>query len=69
MIRLSEGNTVCVEDEVVIIGNQNGLSVQAEQLAKQMESISYELFCMIGKRVPRIYLKGGSICDVVRFLA
>lgn len=69
MIRLSEGNTVNVEDEVVIIGNQGGLSVQAEQLAQQMGSISYELFCMIGKRVPRIYLKGGNICDVVRFLA
>ncbi len=68
MVRVSNGNNIQVEDEVVIIGEQGGLSISAEQLAKQMGSISYELFCMIGKRVPRLYLKGGKICDVVQFL-
>lgn len=68
MIRLAQGNNVKAEDEVVIMGSRDGMCVTAEQIAQQMGSISYELFCMIGKRVPRIYFKGGKVCDMVRFL-
>lgn len=42
-------------DEVVLIGRQGRQEVTAEELAKQAETISYEIFCRISPRVPRVY--------------
>lgn len=43
-------------DECVIIGEQNGLSILAEDLAREIGTISYEVTCGIDRRVPRIFL-------------
>jgi alanine racemase len=45
-----------VDDEVVLIGASGGLSVSAEDIAKTAGTLSYEVTCGIGERVPRIYL-------------
>ena len=47
---------VKVNDEVIIIGNQNDLSILAEDIAKQLETISYEITCGINRRVVRNYV-------------
>ncbi|MDI6730959.1 MAG: alanine racemase [Candidatus Margulisbacteria bacterium] len=44
-----------VGDEVVLIGEQNGQIISADEIAKLEDTISYEVICSIGKRVPRIY--------------
>ena len=41
--------------EVVLIGRQKGESVSAEELAKLAGTISYEIVCGLGQRIPRIY--------------
>ncbi len=46
---------VHVGDEVVIIGKQGRDEITAEQIAEKTGTISYEVLCMVGKRVPRIY--------------
>jgi alanine racemase len=46
---------VKVGDEVVLIGKQGRERVTVEEIAEKADSISYEVFCLIGKRVPRIY--------------
>jgi alanine racemase len=46
---------VKVGDEVVLIGKQGRERVTVEEIAEKTGSISYEVFCLIGKRVPRIY--------------
>ena len=38
-------------DEVVLLGD----GITAEELAAKLDTISYEVFCSIGKRVPRLY--------------
>jgi len=38
-------------DEVVLIGD----GITAEEIAQRADTISYEVFCRISKRVPRIY--------------
>jgi len=43
-------------DEVVLIGQQDGQTITANDLATQMGTISYEVTCMISGRVPRILL-------------
>jgi alanine racemase len=42
-------------DEAVLIGEQNGLRIAAEDLAEQIETISYEIVTGISARVPRVY--------------
>ena len=41
-------------DEVVLLGRQGGEEVTAEELAGHAGTISYEILCSIGERVPRI---------------
>ena len=45
-----------IGDTVVLIGKQNDLTVKAEELAKLIDTISYEITCGINSRVNRIYL-------------
>lgn len=45
-----------IGSEVVLIGDQNGLSVKAKDLAARLETISYEITCGINQRVPRTFV-------------
>lgn len=45
-----------VNDEVVLIGEQLGTSILAEDLAKELGTISYEITCGISRRVIRHYI-------------
>lgn len=48
---------VAVGDEVVLMGaDTSGNCIHAEELAAWANTIPYEIFCGISKRVPRIYL-------------
>lgn len=42
-------------DEVILIGEDNGLQIRAEDLARATNTISYEITCGINRRVPRLY--------------
>ena len=44
-----------VGDEVVLIGVNNGKSVDAVELARLCETVPYEILCGISQRVPRVY--------------
>ncbi|NQU16672.1 MAG: alanine racemase [Candidatus Saganbacteria bacterium] len=46
---------VSVGDEAVLIGEQLGQVISADEIAKLDDTISYEVVCGIGKRVTRIY--------------
>jgi alanine racemase len=43
-------------DPVTLIGEQDGLSITAHELAELMGTISYEILTGISKRVPRVYM-------------
>lgn len=47
---------VRVGDEVVLIGRQGAEEITADDVAELQGTISYEVLCRIGPRVPRIYL-------------
>jgi len=46
---------IAVGDEVILIGSDNGKSVDAVELAQLCESVPYEILCGISQRVPRVY--------------
>jgi len=43
-----------VGDEVVLLGDQGGERITAQDLSDLYDTIPYELFCSIGSRVPRV---------------
>ena len=45
-----------VGDEIVLIGRSDPSSITALEIAREISSVPYEVLCMIGKRVPRIYV-------------
>jgi alanine racemase len=42
-------------DEAVLIGRQGDEEITADEVAELAGTISYEILCRIGPRVPRIY--------------
>jgi alanine racemase len=46
-----------VGDEVVLLGQQGGAEVTADDWARVLGTISYEVVCEIGPRVPRRYVE------------
>ena len=42
-------------DEVVLLGRQGGERIDADELAAKAGTISYEILCGVGRRVPRSY--------------
>ena len=55
MVDVTEVRGAEVGDEVVLLGAQGGLHIGADELASRLGTISYEVLCAIGRRVPRRY--------------
>ena len=55
MVDVTDIPNVSIGDEVVLMGRQGKEQITAEEIAEKVDSISYEVLCLIGKRVPRIY--------------
>jgi len=56
IIDVTDVSDVEVGDEVILIGEQNGLRIAAADLAQQIGTISYEIVTGISARVPRVYV-------------
>ncbi len=65
VIRLHEEQDVQMGDEVVLFGTQGDESITADELAKSLGTINYEITCMVSHRVPRLYMKNGTLRSVV----
>ncbi len=68
IIDVTNVNNIKVEDEVVVVGSLGDKCVSFDELAQKSDTINYELLCLIGKRVPRVYLENGKITDVISYL-
>jgi alanine racemase len=52
-----------VGDDVVLIGAQGAEGVTAEDLARHLQTINYEVTCGISARVPRVYHRDGEAVE------
>lgn len=69
MIDITDINgDIKVGDEVIILGEQNGLRFNADNFAEIMGTINYEILCMLKYRIPRVYVKNGKIFNVRNYL-
>ena len=55
MVEVGHLKNVKVGEDVILIGSQAGEIIRAEELAKLINTIPYEVLCNIGRRVPRVY--------------
>jgi alanine racemase len=55
MVDVTDIPKVSLGDEVILMGRQGRQQITAEEIAEKINSISYEVLCLIGKRVPRVY--------------
>ena len=62
MVDVTEIDGVVEGDEVVLIGSMGDETITMEHLGKIADRFNYELACVIGKRVPRIYIKDNVEC-------
>ena len=62
MIDVTEIDQVSLGDEVVLIGTSGTNTITMEDLGTLSDRFNYELACVIGKRVPRIYYKNQIQC-------
>ncbi|MFZ1946280.1 MAG: alanine racemase [bacterium] len=56
---------VRVGDEVIIFGKQGNQEISVYEVAERCGTISYEITCGIGKRVPRVYIENGTVTGIV----
>jgi alanine racemase len=55
MVDVTEIPDVSLGDEIILIGKQGNEEITVDEIAKKIGSISYEVLCSVGKRVPRVY--------------
>jgi len=49
---------------VTLIGEQQGSTIPIDEIASKLETINYEVPCLIASRVPRVYKRDGQIIDM-----
>ncbi|MBY0099556.1 alanine racemase [Mesobacillus maritimus] len=49
---------------ITLIGEQQGSIIPIDEIADTLETINYEVPCLIASRVPRIYKRDGQIIDM-----
>lgn len=68
MINAGTVNNINVGDVVTIIGCDNGVKITADDIADNLNTISYEVLCVLSKRLPRIYIKNGETLKNLTFM-
>lgn len=65
MLDVTDIEDVKTGDEVIVFGTGENGEPTADSLAENTGTINYETVCLVGKRVPRIYIKDGKIENVM----
>ncbi|MGB7605807.1 MAG: alanine racemase C-terminal domain-containing protein, partial [Lutisporaceae bacterium] len=68
MIDITGIENIEVGEEVVLFGEQLGGFISIDEIAEKLGTINYEVVCMISRRVPRVYVKGGEVVEVLNYL-
>ncbi|WP_043933233.1 alanine racemase [Bacillus sp. EB01] len=57
MIDVTDIPSCQFDDEAVIFGQNGNAFQEIDEIARLMSTINYEVVCLVGKRVPRVYLE------------
>ena len=62
-IDVTDIEDAAVGDEVVLLGRR-AEEIAVEELAAKLDTISYEVFCGVSARVPRVYRDGEAVTRI-----
>lgn len=68
MADVTDAGDVKAGDCAVLMGEAGGKRVSADDIAGIEGTISYEVLCSVGKRVPRIYIKNGDVIKTLNYI-
>ncbi len=68
MIDVTDVEGIQHGDEIVLFGYDNPLYPAVEELAGLLGTINYEFICMMGRRIPRVYISKGKIIGIKDYL-
>ena len=68
MVDITDIPEAKLEDKVTLVGRDGEEFISAEEVADASYSFNYEFVCGIARRVPRIYVKNGTVTETVRYL-
>jgi alanine racemase len=60
MVDLTDVADAAPGDEVILWGGADEQTISVNEVARLVQTISYEMLCTVGKRVPRIYRRERS---------
>lgn len=55
-------------EQITIVGEENGKRITMKEIAAMTDTVHYEVMCVIGKRVPRVYRRNGKDIGVVDYV-
>jgi alanine racemase len=64
MLDVTDVPESAIGDTVTLLGSDNGATIAANELAAWAETIPYEVICRVSPRVPRVYVRSGSVVKV-----
>ncbi|MGG7144165.1 alanine racemase [Clostridium nigeriense] len=64
MVDVTDIEDLKTGDEAILLGSDGNVKFDAEDMAKILDTISYEVLCLIGRRAPRVYIKDNKILDI-----
>ncbi|MDY0236056.1 MAG: alanine racemase [Gudongella sp.] len=68
MLDITGLDDIKIGDEVVFFGVGNSDYPQVDEVATKLGTVNYEIICMMGRRLPRVYVKGGNVVKTVDYL-
>ena len=68
MIDVTDIGDVHVGDEIIVLGKDKDLKFDADDMAKAMGTINYEVLCMIKQRIPRVYIEDGKVKSIRNYI-
>ncbi|MGN0519028.1 MAG: alanine racemase [Acutalibacteraceae bacterium] len=65
MLDVTHIDDIKVGDIITVFGKDHGAYLTVDEIASWSDTINYEVICLVGKRVPRLYYRDGKIVDIM----
>lgn len=69
MVDVTDVGEVKTGDEVILLGQSGSLKLDADDYAKALNTINYEVLCMFKHRIPKVYMKNNKPVKVVNTIS
>ena len=64
MVDITDIEDVNIGDEAILLGSDGDVKFDADDMAKILNTLSYEVLCLIGRRAPRVYIKDNEVLGI-----